>query len=75
MHLFKACLIGASTLALLTACGSSHTVERETVTPVATPVVTEPTAVPAPPPGGKTTIKTEDADGNEHKVEIKDKSY
>lgn len=67
-------LMAASALVLFAACGG-HTTEREVVTPVATPVPvqTEPTAVPAPPPGGKTEVKTEDAEGNEHKVEIKDK--
>jgi hypothetical protein len=84
MRFIDTCLVVASALGLVVACGGGTTVERETVTPVqpvavqpvpvqTVPVQTEPTAAPAPPPGGKTEVKTEDAEGNERKVEIKDK--
>jgi hypothetical protein len=79
LRFIDTCLIFASAVGFVVACGGGTTVERETVTPVAVPVQpvqpvqTEPAVAPAPPPGGKTEVKTEDAEGNESKVEVKQK--
>jgi hypothetical protein len=71
MRLVKSFEFALPAVLLLAACSSTK-VEKEPATPV-TAVETHPSAIPAPPPGGKTEVKTEDAEGHERKVEIKTK--